>query len=424
MLTAKRIEKIRKAVRPGSGPKRHLDGGDLGRNLYLQVYPGGASWVLRYARGGRERWMGLGSLADFSLKEARQRAREARQKLADGIDPLAARRAKRAEEAAREAKLITFKDAAQAYFNQHQKKWKNQKHRAQFLSTLEHYAFPKIGVLALNDVDTGSVLKVLEQKHEAGARLWDAVPETANRLRGRIEMILDWAAVRGFRSGDNPARWRGHLSNVLVGRGEGRKVQHHPALPYAEVGNFVAELRDRDGISARALEFCILTAARTGEVIGALWSEINLSAKLWTVPAGRIKGGREHRVPLSDRAVAIIKELPTEDGNDFVFIGPTAGLGLSNMAMSSVLSRMGRDNVTVHGFRSTFMDWAHEQTAFDKVTIDMSLAHVVSDKTEAAYRRSDLLDKRKRLMSEWARFCGTPSVKASDNVVQPLRPAR
>lgn len=421
MLTAKRIEKLLKA---NNGQRRYLDGGDLGRNLYLQIYPNGASWILRYVIDGIEHWMGLGSLKDFSLKEARERARKARQLLADGIDPLATKRAARAARLAASAKLITFAEAAKQYYNQHEKKWKNQKHRQQFLSTLTQYAFPRIGQYSVSDVDTNAILKVLEQTHE-GERLWDRVPETANRLRGRIEMVLDWATVRGYRSsGDNPARWRGHLSNVLVARGEGRKVQHHPALPYAEISHFMADLRIRDGVAAKALEFCILTAARTGEVIGATWPEIDLKTKLWTVPAGRIKGGKEHRVPLSDRAIAILTGLPTEDGNNFIFIGPSAGNGLSNMAMSSVLSRMGRTGITVHGFRSTFMDWAHEQTAFPKVVIDMSLAHTVGDKVESAYRRGDLLDKRRRLMADWARYCAQPAIKTSDGVVQPLRPAR
>jgi integrase len=421
MLTAKRIEKL---LKTNKGQRRYLDGGDLGRNLYLQVYPNGASWVLRYVRDGRERYMGLGAYCNFTLKEARARARAARQLLADGIDPLAAKREERAARAAESAKLISFSEAARAYFDQHEKKWKNAKHRQQFLSTLTEYAFPKIGKLAVSDVDTGAVLRVLEQTHNGDARLWDAVPETANRLRGRIEMVLDWATVRGYRSGDNPARWRGHLSNVLVARGEGRKVVHHAALEYAKVGDFVAELRIRDGIAVKALEFLILTAARTGEVTGAQWSEIDLPNRIWTVPAGRIKGGKTHRVPLSDRSVTILKSLPTEQGNPFIFVGPSAGRGLSNMAMSSVLGRMGRNDITVHGFRSSFKDWAAETTAFPNFVTEMALAHVVADKTEEAYRRKDLIDKRRRLMAEWAKYCNTPSKANALADVVTLRPAR
>lgn len=421
MLTAKRIAKLRKK------PGRYHDGGDLGRGLYLQVYAGGASWLLRYERGDRpknERWMGLGSLADFSLKEARERARAARQLLADGIDPLDQKRAAKAAALAASAKLISFEEAAKAYFDQHEKKWRNAKHRAQFLSTLDDYAFPKIGKLAVADIDTGAVLKVLEQKHKdySEQRLWEAIPETANRVRGRIEQVLDWAAVRGYRKGDNPARWKGHLANVLPPRGSIQVVEHHAALPYAEIGQFMADLRVREGTAAAALEFTILTAARTGETIGALWSEIDLTTKLWTVPANRIKGGKEHRVPLSDRSIALLRALPTEQGNPFIFIGPRKA-GLSNMAMSSVLGRMGREGITVHGFRSSFRDWAAECKSYPNFVVEMALAHVVGDKVEAAYRRGDLLDKRKRLMSEWARYCSTPSVKA-DKVVVPMRGRR
>jgi len=243
-------------------------------------------------------------------------------------------------------------------------------------------------------------------RYPAG-RFWDARTETANRLRGRIEKILDWAAVRGYRAvGDNPARWRGHLSEVLPAPEKIQKTQHHPALPYSEINEFVIALAERDGVAARALEFTILTAARTGETIGAKWDEIDRTEKIWTVPAERIKGGREHRVPLSDRAIEILGLLQREEGNPFVFIGPRRG-GLSNMAMASVLGRMGRDDVTVHGFRSTFRDWAADRSNHQNHIVEMALAHVVGNAVEAAYRRGDLLDKRKRLMADWANYCGT-----------------
>ena len=294
-LTAKRVEKLTKAGRYGDG-----------HGLYLQVTPAGVrSWLLRYERGGRERWMGLGPLHTFNLDEARARARQARQQLADGVDPLDARKAERAERALEAAKAITFADAARQYFDQHEGKWKNRKHRGQFQATLRDYALPVIGSLPVAAIDTGLVLKCIEP-------IWQTKTETASRVRGRIEAILDRATVRGYRTGDNPARWKGHLGQVLPARGQIKQVQHHPALPFAEVPEFMAELAEREGMGARALEFLILTAARSGEAIGAKWSEIDLEAKVWTVPTERMKGGREHRVPLSDCAVAILRALPRE----------------------------------------------------------------------------------------------------------------
>ena len=304
-LSAKGIEKLRKV------PGRYRDDGEGGvRGLYLQITTNGASWLLRYEvqipavpeaktwlerNGRRERWMGLGSLADFTLKEARARARDKRQLLADDIDPLDAKKAAKTAKALAAAKTVTFKEAAQQFIAQNEKKWRSQKHAAQWSSTLAEYAYPIIGGLAVADVDVGMVLKVLEQDYN-GRRLWDAIPETASRLRGRVESVLGWAKVRNYRAGDNPAAWKNHLANVLPSRG---KKAHHPALPYTRIGEFMAALREREGQVVRALEFTILTAARTGETIGARWSEIDLAAKLWTVPAGRIKGGIEHKVPLS-----------------------------------------------------------------------------------------------------------------------------
>jgi integrase len=347
-LSAKGIEKLRKV------PGRYRDDGEGGvRGLYLQITTNGASWSLRYEvqipavpeaktwlerNGRRERWMGLGSLADFTLKEARARARDKRQLLADDIDPLDAKKAAKTAKALAAAKTVTFKEAAQQFIAQNEKKWRSQKHAAQWSSTLAEYAYPIIGGLAVADVDVGMVLKVLEQDYN-GQRLWDAIPETASRLRGRVESVLGWAKVRNYRAGDNPAAWKNHLANVLPSRG---KKAHHPALPYTRIGEFMAALREREGQVVRALEFTILTAARTGETIGARWSEIDLAAKLWTVPAGRIKGGIEHKVPLSNRAVAILEQLPREEGNDFVFIGTIAGQGLNDSALDR-LSKGGSD---------------------------------------------------------------------------------
>jgi integrase len=420
-LTAKRVAKL--AKRPG----RHADG----NGLYLQVINpdrGRASWVLRYQRNGRERWHGLGPLRLFTLKEARERARKAKQQIHDGGDPIAARKAEKVERALAVARQMTFADAVKAYFEQHEAKWRNAHHRLQFKNSLDEYAIPVIGQLPVGNIDTPLVLRVLEQKVEVNrgwpaGRFWDVRTETASRVRARIEAVLDWAAVRGYRSGDNPARWKGHLAEVLPRRGQIQRVEHHPALPFADVPAFMVALRDRTGTAARALEFTILTAARTGEVIGATWAEINMHEKTWTIPAGRIKGGKEHRVPLSDRAVEILETLPREDGNPYVFIGPYRG-GLSGMAMGQVLKRMGRTDITVHGFRSTFRDWAAERSNYPNHVIEMALAHSIGDAVEAAYRRGNLFDKRRKLMDDWARYCTAPPVAADRNNVTSLRAAR
>ena len=400
--------KVTKATKPG----RYGDG----QGLYLQVSNTGLkSWLLRYERHGRERWMGLGPLHTVGLKDARDRAHMARRLLLDGIDPLDARKAERAAQALEAARSLTFEQAAQQYFEAHEQKWRNAKHRQQFLNTLKAYAFTKIGKFPVAAIDTGLVLKCIEP-------IWSDKTETASRVRARIEAVMDWATVRGYRKGDNPARWKGHLDNVLPARGQIQKTTHHAALPYAELAVFMAALSQREGVAARALEILILNAARTGEVIGATWDEIDLIAKIWTVPANRIKGGKEHRVPLSDRAVEILRALPQEAGNNYVFIGPQGG-GLSNMAMASVLARMQRTGFTVHGFRSTFRDWAAERTNCANHVVEMALAHVIGDKVEAAYRRGDLFDKRRRLMVDWAKYCAMASA-GTENVITLKRALR
>jgi integrase len=279
----------------------------------------------------------------------------------------------------------------------HQAGWKNPKHRAQWPSTLSTYVYPHFGKLPVQDVDVALVMKAVEP-------IWTTKPETASRVRGRIESILDWATARGYRHGENPARWRGHLDALLPTKTKVRRVQHHAALPYAQLPAFLAELRQQDGIGAKALEFAILTAARTGEVMGAKWSEIDFEARLWTVPAERMKAGREHRVPLSEPALAILKAMREVREGDFVFPGGRAGRGISNMAMIMTLRRMGRGDLTAHGFRSTFSDWCAEQTDFPAEAREMALAHTVSDKVEAAYRRGDLFQKRRDLMDAWANY--------------------
>jgi len=276
------------------------------------------------------------------------------------------------------------------------------------MSTLRAYVFPVIGNLSVSATDTGLVLKCLEP-------IWQAKTETASRVRGRIESVLDWATVRGYRTGDNPARWRGHLENVLPARGQIQKTNHHAAMAFAEMPEFMMALAKREGIAARALEFTILAAARTSEVIGATWDEIDLGEKTWTVPANRIKGGKKHSVPLAQRPIEILEALPRENNNPCVFIGPRRG-GLSNMSLAAVLKRMKRTDITVHGFRSSFRDWAAERTAYPNHVVEMALAHVIGSKVEAAYRRGDLFEKRRKLMADWARYCTTPPAKG-DNVV-------
>jgi integrase len=370
-----------------------------GGGLYLQVSAGGAkSWVYRFMLDGRAREMGLGPVHAIPLAEARKRAAECRRMRLDGIDPIEARSAQRVRKRLAAATAMTFEQCAEAYIAAHKAGWKNPKHAAQWPSTLATYVYPVFGILPVQAVDVGLVMKALEP-------IWLSKPETASRLRGRIESILDWATTRGYRQGENPARWRGHLENLLPKKSKLRRVQHHPALPYNDAADFLAELRVQEGVAARALEFLILTAARTGEVIGARWDEIDLEAKIWVVPAARMKAGREHRVPLSAAAATVLEQMKEIRESDFVFPGGKKGKPLSNMAMLAVLKRMGRGDLTAHGFRSSFRDWAAERTNFPHEVAEMALAHTVGDKVEVAYRRGDLFQKRRQVMEAWARFC-------------------
>jgi|GraSoi2013_100cm_1033763.scaffolds.fasta_scaffold27151_2 integrase len=387
-LTALKVEK---AKRPGM----YADGG----GLYLQVTEGGASWIYRYMLNGRAREMGLGPLVLFGLAEARAKALDARRLRHEGMDPIEARKAERMRGRLDQAKAMTFKQCAEAYIKAHRAGWRNPKHVAQWESTLATYAEPVFGALPVQTIDTALVLKALEP-------IWTEKPETAARVRGRVETILDWAKVRDFRTGENPARWRGHLDHLLPARSKVRRIKHHAALPYVEMPDFMDALQQQEGIAARALEFTILTAARTGETIGAMWDTINVADKVWIIPAERMKADREHRVPLSSRAMAILEEIKSATDKEaaFVFAGGRRGKPLSNMAMAELLKRMGRNDITVHGFRSTFRDWAAERTNFPGEVVEMALAHAVGDKVEAAYRRGDLFEKRRRLMTEWAKF--------------------
>ena len=378
-------------------PGMYGDGG----GLWLQVTEtGNRSWAFRFMLQGRARQMGLGPTHTLSLAEAREKARLCRRQLLEGVDPLAARQAARLAGRADLARQRTFRDCAAVFLDSHEAGWKNDKHRAQWTATLTTYAYPLIGPLSVTAIETGHICKILEP-------IWTTKAETASRVRGRIERILDWAAARGYRSGDNPARWRGHLDKLLPARGKVQRVRHHPALPWQELPEFIISLRANGSLSAKALEFTILTAARTGEAIGAGWPEIDVEAALWTVPAERMKTRREHRVPLSPRAVALLAELPRLKGNDFVFPGSQAKRPLSNMVMLQLLRGMKpKTELTVHGFRSSFRDWAGERSNHPREVIETALAHVIADKTEAAYRRGDALEKRRRLMADWCNYCG------------------
>jgi integrase len=377
-----------------------------GGGLYLQVTAKGAkSWIFKYMLDGRAREMGLGPEHAVSLADARKRATECRRLCADGVDPIETRRAEHDRKKLEAAKAVTFDACAAAYIEAHESRWRNAKHRDQWRNTLSTYASPVFGSLPVQAVDVGLVTRALEP-------IWQTKPETASRLRGRIEQILDWATVRGYRQGDNPARWRGHLDKLLPARSKIREVEHHAALPYDEIADFLAALRSQEGIAARALEFLILTAARTGEVIEARWDEIDLDEKIWVVPAARMKAGREHRVPLSPMAVAIVEQMKECRESEFAFPGGKRGKPLSNMAMLKALGRMGRHDLTAHGFRSTFRDWAAERTNFPREVAEAALAHTIGDKVEAAYRRGDLFRKRRQLMEAWARFCAVPKTPA------------
>ena len=384
-------------------PGRYPDGG----GLYLQVGPTGSkSWLLRYMSAGKSREMGLGPLSTVTLAEARKRAKQHKLKLLDGIDPIAEREAKRRAEKLKAALATTFDECAEAYIKAHQGGWRNAKHAEQWRSTLAVYASPVFGSLPVQAVDTAQVMKALEP-------IWVEKTETANRVRGRIEKVLDWAKVRGYRDGENPARWRGHLDKLLPARRKVQKVEHFAALPYAEMGEFMRALRAQEGNATLALELVILTACRTSEVVNARWAEFDLEGKVWTIPGERMKSGREHRVPLSDAAVAVLRTMQARAEGDYVFAGGKTNKPLSSMAMLVLLKRMGRGDLTVHGFRSTFRDWAAEMTNFPREVAEMALAHAVKDQTEAAYRRGDLFEKRRKLMQAWAEYCGREGAKVT-----------
>jgi integrase len=412
-----------------------------GNGLYLQIAPGTAeddaeyvtkSWIFRYAVGTgkekRERKMGLGAYPLVSLAVAREMAIECSLKRLRGIDPLEEREAEKRQAAVAKVKSITFEKAATTYIASHEVGWKNAKHRQQWTNTLSTYAYPVLGKLDVRDIDTGLVVQVLEP-------IWTTKTETASRVRGRIEKVLDWCRVHGYREGENPARWGGNLEHLLPARGNVQKVEPHPALPYEQVGAFMAELRGQPGTAARALEFTILNASRSGEVRLARWDTGELAGKVWTCPAERMKGDKEHRVPLTAPALAVVERMGKVRHSDYVFPGDVEGEPLSDMALNEVIRRMnearakaglprwvdpkqgGRD-VVPHGFRSTFKDWAAERTNFPDWVSEKAIAHLVGDETRRAYQRGDLFEKRRKLMEAWARYCAEPAAGAS---VIPIR---
>jgi integrase len=388
----------------------HADGG----NLYLFVRGASRGWVFRFtAPDGKRRNMGLGGLDKVSLSVARKVAEALRSQTRHPIapvDPLAERQAERAQQRVEVAKLMTFKQAATAFLTAKSPEWKNVKHAAQWETTLSSYAYPVFGSLPVSAIDTGLVMKCLEP-------IWITTNETARRLRGRIENVIDWATVSGHRQGENPARWRGHLEHKLAKPSKVQKVEHHAALAFAEIGAFMVDLRTREGMSPRALEFAILTAARSGEVRGATWSEVDLTAGVWAIPLERMKAGKEHRIPLSAAALSLLNNLQRLEGVDFIFPNAKGGQ-LSDMTLGAVLKRMGV-GVTAHGFRSTFRDWAGETTAYPREVIEHALAHQLKDKAEASYARGTLFDKRRRLMTEWTDYCD--AVQGADAKVVPIR---
>ncbi len=389
----------------------HSDGG----GLYLRIRPSGRSWFYIGSLDGKRFELGLGSAVDISLAKARELALKIRLQLIDGLDPMSERkkaqverkRLKAEEEVggkAQQAGAVTFGKFAAELLADIEDGFKNRKHRQQWHNTLKTHAEP-LASIPIDQVSTEDIVAVLQP-------IWLSKPETASRVRGRIERVLDAAKAKGLRSGDNPARNRGHLELLLPKRGK-VSVNHHPAIAFGEIAAFVSDLRKQTAVSAKALEFTILTVARSGETRGMIWAEINLDEKLWTVPASRMKAGSTHEVPLSDAAMAVLNAVKEDglDPEDFVFAAPRGG-SFSDMALSQLLKRMGRKGITVHGFRSTFRDWAGEKTQFGREEVEMALAHTLGSSVERAYRRGRALEKRRELMTAWADYCALLPTKA------------
>ena len=415
------IHRLRPAALNRKTPGRYPDGGGLVLQI-SEAKDGGInrSWIFRYAvadttkpAGYRNREMGLGSCSTVGLGEARELARQCRLQRLAGIDPIEQRNAERAAKVTATVRVMTFDQCAAAYQAAHRGKWRSKRHAAQWAVSLAKDASPIIGKLPVAVIDTALVMKVLQP-------IWSAKPKTASRLRGRIERILDWATVSGFRTGDNPARWAGHLEYLLASPRALKPVKSFTAIDYRALPALLAELRAREGMTERALEFLILTAARSGEVLGAQWPEIDVGGRVWTVPAGRMKANREHRVPLTDRCIAILREAGDLRQSDFVF--PSARNEAANAhVMRKLLLRMGHNGFTVHGMRAAFKTWASECTAFPPELAEHALAHVVGSDVERRYKRNDLFDRRRRLMDAWAAFCAKPLAAKSERGVRAVK---
>jgi integrase len=399
-----RIHRLKAVTLRSTRPGLYADGG----GLYLQITKatnGGVnrSWLFRFkiARD-RDRWMGLGSVHTVTLQDARERARQQRLLRLDGVDPITHRNAERAAKAQESAKAIKFEEAADGYVRAQGASWRNAKHAAEWPRSLRKHVFPVLGSLPVSAIDTPLILKCLRP-------IWERTPETASRIRGRIEAVLDWCGAAGHREGANPARWSGHLEHLLPSPSKTKPSGHHAAMAVAEIPAFMQTLRGQQGTAARALEFAILCASRSGEVFGCLWSEID--GDVWTIPAERMKSGRKHEVPLSKRAIELAEQMRAQRSGDLVFPGRDGLKPLGQTGLRHVLKQLGRRDVTAHGFRSAFRDWAGDHTAFPREVAEAALAHVVGDKVEAAYRRGTALEKRRKLMEAWARFCAQPVAK-------------
>jgi integrase len=394
--------KVARAKQPGM----YADGG----GLYLRVAEGGSKqWVFRYAAGTRDRDMGLGPVHTLTLPEAREKAREARLLRLEGIDPIEAKRARIAALRAADARAMTFKQCAEGFIKDNEASWTSARHRQEWVGSLVRLVYPTLGSLPVAAIDTPLVLKVLKP-------IWEKTPETASRVRGRIENVLGWATVHHYRAGDNPARWGGLLEHALPARSKIAKVEHHAALPYAEIGAFVVKLRGDSGVAAACLQFITLTAARLDEARSSTWDEIDLANRIWVVPALRMKADKEHRVPLSDGAVAILEQMQVIRQSDYVFPGRLEGRPIGDNTIWRLAKEAAGSDITIHGLRSSFRDWAAERTSFPREVAELALAHSIPNAVEAAYRRGDLFEKRRRLMDAWAAFCAKPAAPAGEVV--------
>jgi integrase len=413
-MTAKNVDKWLR----GATPAKHLDRGskDSVRGLMLDIRgKRAASWTLRYQLNKEPtRHMGLGSAFEFSLAEARARAKEQRKRLADKIDPLQLRRRERAATAAADAKRLTFSVAADRWFDAMRPSWSSERHASNVWRSLENWALPILGKRDVGEIDTADVLRVLQQPRD-GKTLWTAHATTADRLRNNIKLILDWASVAGARAADvpNPARWAGHLQMVLPNPASVAPAQQMAALPYQRVPELISKLASRESVSAAALRFVIMTACRIGEATGARWEEVDINEAVWTIPATRMKARKEFRQPLAPQVITLLRNLPREDGNPFLFIGSTPGAAISDAALRQALQREGYTDVTTHGFRASFSTWAHERTTHSNHTIELSLAHTIGNAVEKAYRRGDMFEKRRRLLHDWAAYCTTPAPESA-----------